>query len=139
MKKFQTILVFSAMIAAAVLATESVRATTDAAQVPKVIVVKYHADWCASCKELDEQLPDLRKALNGEPVLFLKLDLTDADTSRQAEMLMTTLGLREDWKNMGGGTGLVNVIDTKSKKRVAQLDVTQSAEEMTEIIREFIQ
>ena len=54
---------------------------------------------------------------------------------KQTELLVSALGVQEDWDKMGGATGLINVIDAKTKKRLAQLDVTQSAEEMAEIIQ----
>ena len=53
-------------------------------------------------------------------------------------MMMAALGFQEDWDVMEGATGLVNVIDVKTKKRVAQLDVTYSVEKMASIIRENI-
>ena len=51
---------------------------------------------------------------------------------------MSALGFQEDWDAMEGATGLVNVIDVKTKKRVAQLDVTYSVEKMTTTILENI-
>ena len=53
-------------------------------------------------------------------------------------MMMAALGLQADWDAMEGATGLVNVIDLKTKKRVAQLDVTFSVEKMTTTIRDNI-
>ena len=53
-------------------------------------------------------------------------------------MMMAALGFQEDWDSMEGSTGLVNVLDVKTKKRVAQLDVTYSVEKMVSTIRENI-
>lgn len=65
----------------------------------------------------------------------MKLDLTDATTIKQTELLVSAIGIQEDWTEMEGATGLINVIDATTKKRVAQLDITHSAEKMVEIIQ----
>lgn len=71
-------------------------------------------------------------------MLFVTLDLSNDKTIKHTELLVSVLGIQEDWDDMGGATGLINVIDAKTKKRLAQLNVTQSAETMAEIIRKHL-
>lgn len=80
----------------------------------------------------------MHRRLENDPVLFVTLDLSNDKTIRHTELLVSVLGIQEDWDDMAGATGLINVIDAKTKKRVAQLDITQSAETMAEIIREHL-
>ena len=90
------------------------------------------------CRELDALYPELQKPLEDDAVLFVKLDLSNDKTIKHTELLVSALGIQKDWDDMAGGTGLINVIDAKTKKRVAQLNVTHSAETMAEIIREHL-
>ena len=80
----------------------------------------------------------MHRRLENDPVLFVTLDLSNDKTIKHTELLVSVLGIQEDWDDMAGATGLINVIDAKTKKRVAQLDITQSAETMAEIIREHL-
>ena len=90
------------------------------------------------CRELDALYPELHKLLEDDPVLFVKLDLSNDKTIKHTELLVSALGIQEYWDDMAGVTGVINVIDAKTKKRVAQLNVTHSAETMAEIIRKHL-
>jgi len=116
-----------------------VTATSEPATSPKLIVVKYDAEWCYACRELDKITPALHKTMANESVLFLTLDITDDKSIKQAGLHAAALGIQEDFKKMEGRTGLINVLDGKTKKRLTQLNMTHSAEEMGTMIREHIE
>ena len=50
---------------------------------PKIIAVKFHADWCGACKAMGPVFTELRNKLDGRLVLFVELDFTIA-TTRQS-------------------------------------------------------
>lgn len=101
------------------------------ARAPKVIVLAFHADWCGKCKVLGPKLMDeVRPATASDPVLFVKVDLTNKDDSSQPEYLLSALGLGELWKEHGGKTGFALVVDAKSKKVVGTLKSDQDVSAM---------
>lgn len=100
---------------------------------PKLMVVKFHADWCGSCKTLGPAITDLTNKLDGKPVLFTELNFTNTTTKNQTLLLASALGL-EKVVQSNSGTGFILVIDTKTKEIKAKLDKTQSVKEMGKII-----
>lgn len=124
----------SLTIAGAAIAQQSVstghartaaQAKQSQARAPKVMVIAFHADWCAGCrvlgpKMMDEVLPSVK----GEPLLLVKLDQTDRD-SAQAEFMLAALGLGDLWAEYGGKTGFALVVDMETKKVVANLGYKQ--------------
>ena len=86
----------------------------DAAKVgaPKIIAVKFHADWCGACKAMGSVFTDLRNKLDGQPVLFVELDFTNATTRHQAMLLASALGISPAFKE-NPGTGFILLFDKK--------------------------
>ena len=79
---------------------------------PKIIAVKFHADWCGACKAMGSVFTDLRNKLDGEPVLFVELDFTNATTRHQAMLLTSALGISPALKE-NPGTGFILLFDEK--------------------------
>lgn len=100
---------------------------------PKLMVVKFHADWCGSCKAMGSVVTDLTNKLDGEPVLFTELDFTNNSTKHQSLLLASALGIEKALTD-NKGTGFLLVIDTKSKQVKAKLTKTQSVKDMTKAI-----
>jgi len=97
---------------------------------PEVIVVDFHADWCPKCKQLGPSLGKAEENLAGEPALFLKLDLTDGRTRKQAEYLMSELGMGDIWTEHGNATGFALVIDAQSDAVLSRINFNTSADEI---------
>ena len=93
----------------------------DQAERPTVIAVKFHADWCGSCKVIAPAFVDLANKYDGEPVLFVTFDLTNRTTTAQAEYLAAALGLSKVWSKHAPKTGYVLLIDTQTNKVVDTL------------------
>ena len=81
---------------------------------PKVLAVKFHADWCGSCKTIEPRFRDLHDKFDGKQVAFVTLDVTNRTKSLQAEMLAARLELDHTWKRPEPDTGFILVIDAQS-------------------------
>jgi len=95
-------------------------APTGEARVPKVVVLKLHADWCDACKKMGSMFEDLTAKFDEEPVLFITLDLTDSSTRSRAELMAGALGYGDLWDDLGAGkkTGQLAIIGHKGKKLI---------------------
>lgn len=81
---------------------------------PSHLLVQVHADWCGSCKVLDPRIQALHEQLDAAGVLVVKLDYTNAETTRTANRLASALGIA-DAVAANNGTGKLLVIDGGSK------------------------
>jgi hypothetical protein len=64
-----------------------------------------------------------------EPCLTVKLDQTDPK-SRQAEYMLAALGLGDLWKDHGGKTGFVLLVDARTRKVVSTITPAQDVKEI---------
>ena len=105
-------------------------ATVEAAPAqPEILAVKFHADWCGSCKRMGPVFDDLRNKYDGQPVLFVELDLTNGTTRSQAELLASALGFGEVYaKNQG--TGFILLLDGDSRQQLTKLTADQDIKAM---------
>ena len=102
------------------------------AQNPKVLGVLFYADWCGSCRILDPKIEKARgKAdLDNQDILFVRLDLTDATSRHQAELLASKLGLGEVYSENAGKTGFMVLFDGSSGKPIARLTKDMDADQI---------
>ncbi len=95
-----------------------------------ILLVKYHADWCGSCKTLAPILTELNAKLSGKNVKYVELDFTDEMTTSAAKAEATKLGIASFLTEGKQKTGYVAIIDANSKKEMGRLTKTQSVSEM---------
>lgn len=88
---------------------------------PKLMIVKFHADWCRICKAMGPVFEDLQNKMDNENILFVKLDFTNNQTKHQANMLGTSLGITPVLKTNYRRTGFILIIDPKTKKVLQKL------------------
>ena len=102
---------------------------------PDLLAVKFHADWCGSCKKMGTVFEDLRNKYDGKSVLFVTLDLTNGTTRSQAEFLASALGFGDVYAQ-NQGTGFILLLDGKSREQVAKLTADQNIKAMgAELVR----
>lgn len=87
----------------------------------EIIAVKFHADWCGSCKAMGDSFTELQAKFDSQPVLYVTLDNTREHLRQQAAWMTTQLGLGDVLKDHHGTSGFVLLIDSDSKKVLAKL------------------
>ena len=97
---------------------------------PRLIAVRYHADWCNPCRALAPSFDKLRASVQDEPVLFVTLDFTNNKSKKQAEYLAAVLNLDEIWQSNGMKTGRVLLIDRAQNQVVQTLLSTDNLKQM---------
>ncbi len=85
-----------------------------AADAPKLLVVKNHADWCGSCKTIEPHFVGLQEKFGNKSVLFVTLDFTNKATSSQANLMAARLGLDSSLTEKPK-TGIITVMNEKGE------------------------
>jgi len=97
---------------------------------PQKIGLIFHADWCGSCKAMEPEIVKAMGELKDQPVLFVTFDLTNDQTTRQAEMLASALGVDEIFAEKGGKTGFMLVYDVNGEKVTDTVTRNENAEQI---------
>ncbi len=122
-----------ALLALALPALTTAAASGPAA--PELVAVKFHADWCGSCKKMGNVFEDLRNKYDGRPILFVTLDLTNGTTRSQAEYMASALGFGKVFAE-NQGTGFILLLDGSSRQQLAKLTADQDIKAMGKVILE---
>ena len=109
-----------------------------AIEAPKLMVVKFHADWCRICRAMGPVFEDLQNKMDGPNILFIKLDFTNNQTKHQANMLGSALGITPILKKNYRRTGFILVIDPKTKKVLQKLTKDDDVYSMETKIRALL-
>lgn len=104
---------------------------------PELIAVKFHADWCGSCKAMGPNFTDLQNKLDGSAILFVELDFTNRTTGHQAMMLASALGIGEVVKE-NTSTGFILLLDRKTKEIEDRFLKDKTVKEMASRINELL-
>ncbi|MEM9290477.1 MAG: thioredoxin domain-containing protein [Acidobacteriota bacterium] len=128
MKKLSLLTAALLMLSALVLPASAGANTGEPAE-PELLAVKFHADWCGSCKKMGPVFEDLQNKYDGKSVLFVTLDLTNNTTRSQAEYLASALGFGDVYAK-NSGTGFILLLDGDSKEQVAKLTASQDIKAM---------
>ncbi|MEL6498852.1 MAG: thioredoxin domain-containing protein [Planctomycetota bacterium] len=94
---------------------------------PKLVVVKFHADWCGRCRAMEGPTAEARGALVDEPVLFVKFDFTDQSKARQSEFLASVTGFEAVWDTYERQTGFSLVVNAETGEVVTELRTPDAA------------
>jgi len=103
----------------------------------KLILVKFHADWCGSCKVLGPIFKDLSNKLDGEKILFLELDFTNNSTTHQSKLLGVALGI-DKLVTKNDSTGFLLLIDSKTKEVKKKFTKKHSLKDMFKEIKSLL-
>lgn len=112
-------------------ATTAQSQESESIKTPKVIAVKFHADWCGFCKAMGPVMTDLQNKFDGQPALFVTFDLTNQTSKNQAEMHAAALGLSDLWKSNGGSTGKIYLVEIDNRKAITTLTSDHTLKDMT--------
>jgi len=105
---------------------------------PQLLVVKFHADWCRICRAMGPVFENLQNKMDGDNVLFVKLDFTNNQTKHQAQMLGDALGIAHILKKNYRRTGFMLIIDPKTKKVLQKLTKEDDVYAMEAKIKSFL-
>ncbi len=105
-----------------------------------VHAVKFHADWCGSCKTIAPQLEKARgkHALDDLNVLFVTLDLTNETTRNQSAMMANAMGIGELYKENNGKTGYIVLINSKTGESLGKITKKHNADDIAALIKEKV-
>jgi thiol-disulfide isomerase/thioredoxin len=95
--------------------------STDAPCSGKPIVVKIHADWCATCKALDSVWTQLNTDM-GDRITTVVFDVSDRIAYQESQERANELGLTEFFENNRSKTGTIAILDCRSRDPVAILN-----------------
>jgi thiol:disulfide interchange protein len=98
----------------------------------------FYADWCGSCKVLD---PNFEQAQNDESLIqknveFIKLDLTNAKTSKLASEKSSSIGMSDYYEQNNGKTGYVLLRNSITGENLGKITKEMNAESIVAILNE---
>ncbi len=114
-------------------------ATADApTDAPKLLAVRFHADWCAKCSQLAPNYSKLVADSRDVPVLFVTLDMTDEVTRRQSQYLAGMLGIGQLSKEQGNRVGVIMLVDAVDKRVLSTVSVDGDLARIEKMIRKVV-
>ena len=105
-------------------------AKSETAEGPRVIAVKFHADWCGFCKAMGSAFEELQAKFDTQPVLYITLDHTREFNRKQSKYMAHSLGLSKVWAEHGGKTGFVLLINGTTLEVISMLTHEQNLKQM---------
>ncbi len=99
----------------------------------KVYVVKIHADWCGSCRATESVWERVRKEL-GNRATVVKLDVSDRVEYEKSIAEARRLGIEEFFQEYRGKTGVVAILDCRTREPVAVLNGERNFDEYVKAV-----
>lgn len=106
-------------------------------ETPRIIAVRIHHDRCPYCQRLAPEFAALSRASDGDGVLFVTLDLSNAATQRQAALMAAALGIEYLWTGDFSRIGTVTFVDGKSKRTLSTYRAAEE-QELQAALREAV-
>jgi len=102
-------------------------ATGDVPAVPpsSLMIVRFHAEWCPSCKRWDRTHPgfqELREYADSKGIAVVVLDLTNDETIKEARKLAGQKGILPIFELYKEATGFAVIVDLRTQNVVARLE-----------------
>jgi len=104
----------------------------------QLIAVKFHADYCKSCKAIAPTIEAVKKNFSAKNVQFVTLDFTTDDSKAAAAKLAKAHGLTAIMDKHGPKTGFVLLVNAKSHEVLERLTKKQNAAEWTTSIKKHV-
>jgi thiol-disulfide isomerase/thioredoxin len=96
----------------------------------ELIALRMYADWCGMCKALDPKVNQVKEEFKGKGVFFAVFDQTDEFAKEQSALHAKLLGLEHVQKEFEGKTGLLLLIDPKTKEISERITHTITIEDL---------
>ena len=122
----------------ATLATSRLSADEPASPTAEIIAIKFHADWCGSCKAMGPVFSELEAKFDTQPVLYLTLDHTRKHDRQQSAWTAEAMGLGAVMHEYGGKTGFILLVDADSKQVVSKLTREHNLKDMGAALSEAV-
>lgn len=90
-----------------------------------LVLAKFHADWCPSCKRWDNVSPgfsDLKRYAESKGITVVVFDLTDDEKTATARRQAERLGVLKAFDDQKNATGYALLIDSASGAIVQRLE-----------------
>ena len=118
------------MVIALVLASALALPAMSEKNQPKIMIVKFHAEWCGTCTRLEPTLVELKEKFEKKPIQWVVLDLTDEKTQSKAAYLAESLGISNHLQENGRKTGSLRVLNASTKELISTLTKKMNKDEM---------
>ena len=112
--------------------------TSQSATTAKLIAVKFHADYCKSCKAIAPTIETVKKNFDKGEVQFVILDFTTDKSKAAAVKLAKAHGITDLMKKHGPKTGFVLVVNAKSHEVLERLTKKHDAATWTASIKKHL-
>lgn len=104
-----------------------------------IIGVKMDADWCGKCKVMNPKMDNVMPEFIDEDILFVKFNMTDDFTVRQAGKLADRMNLSSLFEENKGSTGYMVLVNANTGEVLHTLQSDQSEEELIRDIRSTLE
>lgn len=95
---------------------------------PAVIAMYMYADWCGACQAIKPKMEEAKPEFEGQPVLFVKMNMTNDFTAHQSKLLAARLGLSEIFEKNEGMTGFVLLLDANTNEVIDKITTDDDTE-----------